>query len=1151
MPTVAELLLRIGADVRGFTRGLEEASQGVEQTLARMGTSIGGLTAAAVAVSAAGAGLSGFLIAVTREAAAAAEEQIKLAAAIQRSQQSIDPERLIALASALAGVTRFSDEAVIGVQRLLVQFGATEGQVERLTPLILDIARAFDRDVASTAEAVGRALAGSEGALSRFIGLLPDGSSLSEDFGAAVGQLEARFGGFARAAGQTLPDALLRLRNAIGDLLESLGAPIVGPVQAIVDGLVRLVVAVRDTVDAVPGLATGIAIVVGLAAAFTLLVGAALALGAGLTFFSATIVPAVVVGLGLIGGAIAALVGIIIANPIGALIVVGLVALVVLIPAVIANFNRLVDAFRVGFVFLTTLAAEFGGAIIDLLNGLGSFNLDQVQAAVQRMRTAFDTASAAAAQYQHAQEAIIPVSERLREGQLNLKKTLEQIGAEFERASRRAELFALEQQRLATEGARRELSRPGLNEQQLRDIQDRLARRQSQTQERLLQDQIVADERRLQETLRTAGRGSKAVEEVEKSLAQKRADLSRTTLEQQLRDQDRLIGKATEREDKIFEIERDAAAKRIAVQRATEDARVSLLQASLEAQRQIEGARVDLESAARQASVDQFRLNEETRLGLFRRAVELERTLGAAIIGIRTSLAQQVGTRELQVFEENEARRAQLLRSGAIDQDTAARQSAQERLELEIATATRSLEIEEARLGQIDAQRRVERALLVAEAQSRIAVLQAETEARAQQLETNQRLREIDLAASLAIARAETRAKIVELKAQTDAQVAEARRSLALQQARGLITPGEAARQAAAISDIERAAAIQSEALLDAQRIREETTGQQLVLSRQAVEEAKQAIQRESATRQEGIERQLAQDLIRVDAETAQARVAVGERLLGIEQQILSARNAITALGTIPFALPQAEEVLERLRTLQSRVASDAASELGRLEALYGRQLDAAAQALSGFSTRGAKMLEVVGNQIRTTFLVPTDGLATAERSLSGFVDRSVAKAGELGEALRRALSPSATAPVQVPVALSPTAEAAVSALRFLLGQSPEFGAAVAGLAARLAPIAAAYASMASAIVASVGKAIEAIQRLIDLQRSIPAAPPQTPRTPGAPPPTPRAEGGPAVAAAATNVTVPVVIDGQVVGRAVLRFIDGQLASHLAATPGV
>lgn len=152
----------------------------------------------------------------------------------------LNAEQLKAMASEMQGVTTFGDEAIIGMQNLLLTFtniGGEGGIFERTTKVALDVATAMGMDLKSSALQLGKALNDPATGLSM---LTRVGITFSEKQKAVIKQLQAtgdmagaqtvileelerQFGGSAEAAANTFGGAMAQVQNAIGDVLEALG----------------------------------------------------------------------------------------------------------------------------------------------------------------------------------------------------------------------------------------------------------------------------------------------------------------------------------------------------------------------------------------------------------------------------------------------------------------------------------------------------------------------------------------------------------------------------------------------------------------------------------------------------------------------------------------------------------------------------------------------------------------------------------------------------------------------------------------------------------------------------------------------------------------------------------------------------------------
>jgi hypothetical protein len=152
----------------------------------------------------------------------------------------LNADQLKAMASEMQGVTTFGDEAVIGMQNLLLTFtniGGEGGIFERTTKVALDVATAMGMDLKSSALQLGKALNDPTAGLSM---LTRVGITFSEEQKEVIKQLQAtndivgaqiiileelerQFGGSAEAAANTFGGAMTQVQNATDDVLEALG----------------------------------------------------------------------------------------------------------------------------------------------------------------------------------------------------------------------------------------------------------------------------------------------------------------------------------------------------------------------------------------------------------------------------------------------------------------------------------------------------------------------------------------------------------------------------------------------------------------------------------------------------------------------------------------------------------------------------------------------------------------------------------------------------------------------------------------------------------------------------------------------------------------------------------------------------------------
>lgn len=153
----------------------------------------------------------------------AATNQLNLALANQGRLTAETSRALQDYASQMQATTTFGDEAVLAAEAMLASFGMTQKQIEATTKTAADFAAATGSDLQSAADLLGKAFAGNTAALSRYGIVIDENIPKGEKFNAVMEQLDQRFGGSAQAQAATYTGQMEQLKNAFGDLQESIG----------------------------------------------------------------------------------------------------------------------------------------------------------------------------------------------------------------------------------------------------------------------------------------------------------------------------------------------------------------------------------------------------------------------------------------------------------------------------------------------------------------------------------------------------------------------------------------------------------------------------------------------------------------------------------------------------------------------------------------------------------------------------------------------------------------------------------------------------------------------------------------------------------------------------------------------------------------
>lgn len=241
MTVVRQLLAELGLDTDPFKRGISSAeglASGFNRTLSNMSVLGGNILYGALGLAAAGAtALGATLFTATQNASQAQDVEAQLNAVLASTGgiAGVTAEEVQSLASELAGLTKFEDEAIISGQNILLTFTNISDKVfPQATETILDMSQALGQDLQSSAIQLGKALqdpiegatalrrvgVNLDDATQQHIKTLVEQGNLYEAQLIILKELQTEFGGSAKAAGQTLSGQLTILKNTWGDLLE-------------------------------------------------------------------------------------------------------------------------------------------------------------------------------------------------------------------------------------------------------------------------------------------------------------------------------------------------------------------------------------------------------------------------------------------------------------------------------------------------------------------------------------------------------------------------------------------------------------------------------------------------------------------------------------------------------------------------------------------------------------------------------------------------------------------------------------------------------------------------------------------------------------------------------------------------------------------
>lgn len=202
---------------------------------------VGAVGAAALGGLAAAGGA--FAVSSVKSFAEAEGAQLRLSEAFRKFPALADTNKaaLDRLNASLQTKTRFDDESIATGQANLAQFGLTGKQITELTPLLLDYAAKTGSDVPAAAQTLGKALLGKGRALAAVGIKYKDAGSVAANYEQIIGGLRTQVGGFAQKEAKTATGQLAILKNAFGEVQESVGRALMPALQALMPVINALV----------------------------------------------------------------------------------------------------------------------------------------------------------------------------------------------------------------------------------------------------------------------------------------------------------------------------------------------------------------------------------------------------------------------------------------------------------------------------------------------------------------------------------------------------------------------------------------------------------------------------------------------------------------------------------------------------------------------------------------------------------------------------------------------------------------------------------------------------------------------------------------------------------------------------------------------
>ena len=224
------LTLKLLADTADFQKKLQAGSKDID-SIGERAAEFG--KKAAIAFAAAGAAIGAFAVSAVKAAAEDEAAQLKLAETIRATTGATDAqikgvERYITQTSIAAGIT--DDQLRPAFSRLVRSTNDVE-DAQKLLNLALDLSAATGKPLETVTNALGRAYDGNTTALGK-LGLGIDAADLkSQDFDTTFQQLTSTFGNFSENEAESTQKQMERVKIALDEAKESIGAALLPVVQ--------------------------------------------------------------------------------------------------------------------------------------------------------------------------------------------------------------------------------------------------------------------------------------------------------------------------------------------------------------------------------------------------------------------------------------------------------------------------------------------------------------------------------------------------------------------------------------------------------------------------------------------------------------------------------------------------------------------------------------------------------------------------------------------------------------------------------------------------------------------------------------------------------------------------------------------------------
>ena len=231
----ALLILKVVTDAK-------EAAQGLDQTSDSVGKFQSGMAKAGAAAAVAGGAVLAFGVSAAKAAAEDAQGQAILATSLKNSAGATK-ESIAATEdwiSSTAAATGVADDQLRPALATLARATGDVGKSQEAMGLAMDISAATGKDLGSVTDGLAKGFAGNTGALGKLVPGLDAATVASGDMNAIMAELARTTGGSAAAAADTAEGKMSRMKLAMDETKESIGAALLPALTILADLLLKV-----------------------------------------------------------------------------------------------------------------------------------------------------------------------------------------------------------------------------------------------------------------------------------------------------------------------------------------------------------------------------------------------------------------------------------------------------------------------------------------------------------------------------------------------------------------------------------------------------------------------------------------------------------------------------------------------------------------------------------------------------------------------------------------------------------------------------------------------------------------------------------------------------------------------------------------------